>query len=88
MGQNYNSPPTEVFAARGGTAINADSGNQTVSGRAIYVGGTGQITVVTVNGDTLTFFGLVPTTVLDIAFTRVNQTGTTAAATLLAIALR
>lgn len=88
MGQNYNSPPTEVFSARGGTAVNADAGNQTVSGRAIYIGGSGAISVVTHNGDTLLFEGLVPTTILPVAITRVNQSGTTAAATLKALVLR
>ncbi len=88
MGQNYNAPPSEVFAARGGTAVNADAGNQTVSGRALYIGGSGAISVVTYNGDTLVFDGLVPTTIIPVAITRVNQSGTTAAATLKAIVLR
>lgn len=87
MGQNYNSPPTELFSARGGVAIDVSGGNQTVAARGVYIGGTGTLVVTMFNGGNLTFEGLVPGVILPIAITRVVQSGTTAAATLKAIAL-
>jgi hypothetical protein len=46
--------------------------------RAIYVGGDGNISVLTVNGDTVTFVGCVAGTLIPIRARRVNSTGTTA----------
>ena len=83
----YNYPPSEIFSARGGAAVTINGGNQTVTGRGIYVGGSGQISLLTLNGDTLVFYGLTPGVILPVSFTRINNSGTTADATLLAVAL-
>lgn len=48
----------------------------TVATRAIYVGGAGAISVVTINDETVIFVGVPIGTVLPIRAKRVNSTGT------------
>lgn len=90
MGNRYNDPPTEVFAARGGVAINADAADQVLTDptRAIYIGGVGDIKVLTLNGNTLTFAGCTAGDIIPVAVTTIFMTGTTVSGTLKAIALQ
>lgn len=46
--------------------------------RAIWVGGSGNLTAVMSNGDAVLFSGILAGTLLPIRATRVNSTGTTA----------
>jgi len=46
--------------------------------RAIYIGGNGNISLITVGGNTVTFVGLLAGTLLPIRASRVNSTSTTA----------
>lgn len=78
MSARYNDPPTEIFGARGGTTINVSGGNHVVSGRAIYVGGTGDVSVLAQNGETLTYKNVPVGAHLIVSFTTVFQSGTTA----------
>ncbi len=56
----------------------SDSTNLTVAAKALYVGVTGDVTVVTTNGDTTTFVAVPAGSVLPVQCTRVNSTLTTA----------
>ena len=46
--------------------------------RGIYVGGTGDIVLITINGNTVTFKAVPVGTVLRVQATRIEATGTTA----------
>lgn len=46
--------------------------------RALYVGGAGNVAVVTTGGDSVTFVGVAAGTVLPVSVRRVSSTGTTA----------
>lgn len=52
--------------------------SNTQAGRALYVGGAGDIAVVMKNGDEVTFSGVAAGTLLPIRVTKVKATGTTA----------
>ena len=56
----------------------SDSVALTVFPRAIYIGGAGNVSVLTLGGDTTTFPGLAAGSILPVRVTRVNATGTTA----------
>lgn len=56
----------------------SDVDNFPISARAVYVGGTGDASVITVGGDTVTFVGLPTGSILPVRVIRVNATGTTA----------
>lgn len=63
----------------GGVAITPnDTTKLEQTARGIYVGGEGDISVLTPDGDTLLFVGVLAGGVLPIAARRVNATGTTA----------
>jgi hypothetical protein len=55
-----------------------DSSDLSYLVRAIYVGGDGNITLVTTDNQTVTFIGLVAGTILPVRAKRVNSTDTTA----------
>lgn len=84
---NYSSAPQEIYSARGAVAVDADGADQTVSARGVYIGGSGTLRVQMWNGDIITFQGLVPGLILPISIKKVYTSGTTAAATLKAVAL-
>jgi len=67
------------FASKGGFAITPDdNADLTHPVRAIYVGSdAGNVRVVTVSDDTLTFIGVPIGTIIPIAAKRVKSTGTT-----------
>ncbi len=64
---------------QGGKAITtSDTVDQ--QGRALWVGGTGNVVMVTVGGDTLTFTAIAANTLIPVSFKRINATNTTATA--------
>ncbi len=66
-------------SAYGAFAITkSDTVNFTVNVRGIYVGGTGDVVVVTPDGDAITFVGVPAGTILPVRAKRVNSTSTTA----------
>jgi hypothetical protein len=67
------SPAERAFAITGN-----DSADLTVTPRAIYVGGAGNVKVTTIGGDTVTFSGALAGTIIPVRVTRVFSTGTTA----------
>ncbi|MGA1670277.1 MAG: spike base protein, RCAP_Rcc01079 family [Candidatus Nanopelagicaceae bacterium] len=67
------SPAERAFAITGN-----DSTDLTVFPRAIYVGGAGNVKVITLGGDTVTFSGVLAGTVLPVRVKRVFSTDTTA----------
>ena len=67
------SPAERAFAITGN-----DSTDLTVTPRAIYVGGAGNIKVTTIGGDTVTFSGALAGTIIPVRVTRVFSTDTTA----------
>ena len=64
----------------GGAAAITPSDTVNLGGRAIYVGGAGNVTVVTEGGNTTLFTAPPVGSIIPIRFTRVNSTGTTATA--------
>ncbi|MGA1564322.1 MAG: spike base protein, RCAP_Rcc01079 family, partial [Pontimonas sp.] len=66
------SPAERAFAITGN-----DSTDLTVFPRAIYVGGAGNVKVITLGGDTVTFSGVLAGTVLPVRVKRVFSTDTT-----------
>ena len=67
------SPAERAFAITGN-----DSTDLTIFPRAIYVGGAGNVKVITLGGDTVTFSGVLAGTVLPVRVKRVFSTDTTA----------
>lgn len=64
--------------AQDGVAVTpSDSTDLTTAARALYVGGTGDVTIITPAGNTVTYSS-VPVGVLPVAAKRVKATGTTA----------
>lgn len=55
-----------------------DSTDLTVTARALYIGGAGDVAVITAGGSTVTFVGLAAGSVLPVRVKRVKSTGTTA----------
>ena len=56
----------------------ADGSDMAQVSRALWVGGAGNLSVVTRGGDTITLVGVAAGTLLPIRATRVRSTGTTA----------
>jgi hypothetical protein len=56
----------------------SNSTNFTATARALYIGGIGDVTVVTANGNVVTFAAVPTGTILPIRCSRVNSTLTTA----------
>ena len=75
-----------VFGACGGVAVTpSDTLSITPNGagpatvyRGLWIGGAGNISVAFVDGTTATLAGAVGGTIIDVCFTRINATGTTA----------
>lgn len=70
---NHPNPGEGAFAI-----VPDDAINLTVKPRAIYVGGAGNITLLTLNGETVTFTAVPVGTILPVRAVRVNATLTTA----------
>ena len=60
------------------TVTPSDTVNFTTVARSLYFGGAGTATIVTGNGVTVLFSGIVAGTVLQVNAIRINATGTTA----------
>lgn len=70
---------TLTSPAEDGFAITPhDTNDLAAATKAIYVGGAGAVSLVTVRGTTLTFGGLAAGSILPVRATRVRSTGTTA----------
>ena len=70
---------TDTSPATNGAAVTAsDSTILPEAVRAIYVGGAGNVAVVTSGGDTITFTGVTAGTILPIRVEKILSTGTTA----------
>lgn len=65
-------------AGRAVAVTPADGTDFTNVSRAIYVGGAGDLSVVTLGGDTVTFSAVAAGSLLPIRVRRVRSTGTTA----------
>lgn len=63
-------------ASRAAAITKSDTGAHNFS--AVYVGGGGDVSVVTAGGDTVTFAGVQAGTILPVQISRVRSTGTTA----------
>jgi hypothetical protein len=78
----YAPPPgtsgSDVAASNAVAVSPSDSVNLATPSRSLYVGGAGNVTVVTVGGQTITFTAVPAGSILPIQATRVNQTATTA----------
>lgn len=61
-----------------GAVTPSDSTNLTLTARALYIGGAGNVTVLTASNTVVTFSNLQTGTILPIRARRVNATGTTA----------
>lgn len=66
-------PPTKVFAV-----TTSDSVDLTEAVRALYIGGAGNVELITLEGDTVVFSGLQAGQILPIRATRVKAGSTTA----------
>lgn len=66
--------------ARGAKAVTPSDADDLPDGacRALYVGGAGNVSVVTLDGDEVTFVGVAAGTALPVRLTAVKSTGTTA----------
>jgi hypothetical protein len=60
------------FVARGAFSITPGAGALTRQAHGIYIGGSGNITVITADGDTVTFNGVVAGTILPVRCTHVT----------------
>lgn len=66
-------PATDAFAITPSNTVDL-----TRAARSLYVGGAGDVALITLDGTTITFSGLSAGTVLPVGATRVLATGTTA----------
>jgi hypothetical protein len=69
-----------VETSFGSAAAITPSDTVNLGGKALYVGGAGNVALVTEGGSTVVFTGALAGTVIPIKFTRVNSTSTTATA--------
>jgi len=71
--------PNATHPARFALAVTpSDSTDMTLSARALYIGGAGNLAVITDGGNTVTFTGISAGSILPVAIARVLATGTTA----------
>jgi hypothetical protein len=68
----------EAPASRAEAVTPSDSTDLTYVSRGLWVGGAGNVAVVMVSGDAVTFSGVVAGTLLPIRVSRVKSTSTTA----------
>ena len=74
---SYQVPP--AGPCRHAAAVSpSDTADLSAVTRAVYVGGSGNMVVITAGGETVTLTGLVVGTLLPIAVSRVKSTNTTA----------
>ena len=68
----------ESPASRAASITPNDSTDLTNATRGIYIGGAGDISLITVGGDTVTLSGVLAGTILPVRAARVRATSTTA----------
>jgi hypothetical protein len=68
----------ESPATRAAAVTPNDSTDLTNFARALYVGGAGDVSLITTGGDTVTFAGVAAGTILPVRTARVRDTDTTA----------
>lgn len=68
----------DMPASDGVAVTPSDTVNLATPCRALYIGASGNVALVTLGGTTLTFVGMVAGTVLPVRATRVQATNTTA----------
>lgn len=73
-------PEDLTIPARTGYAVTPSDATDLTNGiaRSLYIGATGDVAVITLNGDTVTFVGAVAGSTIPIFVKRVLSTGTTA----------
>jgi hypothetical protein len=72
------STPTQSAYVGGEAVTKSDTVQLTKVARALYVGGAGNVAVVTAEGDTITIVGVTAGTLLPLMITQVMSTNTTA----------
>ena len=70
-------PAANAIAVVASDTIDIPTGTVSAA-RALYIGGAGDVALVTENGDSVTFVGLLAGTILPVRCTRVDSTNTTA----------
>jgi hypothetical protein len=75
---NFTNGPTATVSYDGAAITPSDTVDLPAPARAIFVGGAGNIVLVTLGGTTLTFQGLLAGQILPVAASRVRATSTTA----------
>lgn len=74
----YSGNDPSGVASRANAIVPHDVNDLAYVSRAIYVGGSGDVTLTTLNGDKVAFKGLVAGSILPVRASRVWSTGTTA----------
>lgn len=72
----------EAPATHAETVTSSDTDDLQYASRALYVGGAGDVSVITLSGATATFLAVPAGSILPIRVTRVRSTATTATAIL------
>jgi hypothetical protein len=75
--RNYGSNPTSP-AIGYESVVPSDSVNLAFPCRGVYIGGTGNLSLISPNGETVTLVGLIGGQIYPFAATRIRATGTTA----------
>lgn len=75
---HFTNGPSSPTSYDGAAIVPSDSTDLPLAARAIFVGGAGNIVLVTLRGTTLTFKGLLAGQILPVAAARVRATSTTA----------
>lgn len=70
--------PDITNAARGWAVTPSDTVNLTESARLLYVGGAGNLSLLTAGGSSISLSGVLAGTFVPVQVARVNATGTTA----------
>lgn len=78
MGKQTNPSPTFPQYPGGAVAVSTASDNTLAKISVIYVGGAGNVNVLTAQNDTVTFYGLNAGTVIPVQVVKVFSSGTTA----------
>lgn len=71
-------PGADVPAVDFAAVTPSDATDQTQQFRALYIGGAGNVAIVSATGAVVTFVGLAAGTILPVSGIRVNSTNTTA----------
>jgi len=78
MGNQTHPSPTFPQYPGGAVAVSTVSDNTLAKTSVIYVGGAGNVNVLTAQNDTVTFYGLNAGTIIPVQVVKVFSSGTTA----------